>query len=400
MYYNEEIWFVIISFNKSNLYLKKIPSLNSFQNFFVDDIPDLESNSDSDDELQALQGHNHFPDFSMCLKHSRQKKKHVSFMRYTSPLFTAVKHEDNEGIQDLISQGAKVQSLLEEAVAKDDIQVLEKSVKLGAQIKDNLLFHAIHHSKIALKWLIAYGLNVNTVSSKGQSLLEIAICNNNTMAVTDLLSAGADSNALVHYLECDNKPVIIASLFDNPTIMDLLIKSGAAVNYINRYGDTPLMISAHRSDQKTVELLLKAGAEVNTRGWEDRTALILAMYDGDHCITELLLTAGAEVNAENCFGETSLALAVRYNHNKTALALIYAGASVKDTDLTEHPRLKIAHELCNKLALSLKHLSREAIRKCILRQNIGSTISELVTTLPLPNILKQYVIDKNRLCDY
>lgn len=383
-------------------------SQNLLQNFHIDDT--LHFLTDSDDEITGSESDDDIQQY--CLKSNETKTPAQAFLFQVPPfdtmipynkmslLYIALKNQHYNSVQRLISAGESVQCLLEECIARSDIECIEQSVELGAEIADYLLPYSIHVNSKAIKWLILAGTNVNTISPDGRSVLELAIFKNNKTAVTDLIKEGANVNARALHSHSRNTPIIIASFQNNPNMIDLLLRLGADVNYANKLGTTALIIATQWSEQPTIELLIKAGADVNATDFDKDTPLsITCRHRNDYHIAELLINAGANVNTENYLNETPLSLAIQWNHTKTALLLIYAGAHIKDIDLTENPKLLVAHQVYQKLKLNLKHLCREKIRKCVLQNHIGCSLAEIIKSLTLPNIIKEFIIDQERLCD-
>ncbi|HUK32803.1 MAG TPA: ankyrin repeat domain-containing protein, partial [Vicinamibacterales bacterium] len=110
-----------------------------------------------------------------------------------------------------------------------------------------------------------------------------------------------------------------------------LIRSGADVNAINRYGATPLSLAAADGNARLVVALLKAGADPRKADGalrEGRTLLMLAARTGNvDAMTPLL--AAANVNAaETRTGTTALMWAALENRADAVRALATAGAEV------------------------------------------------------------------------
>ena len=247
----------------------------------------------------------------------------------------------------------------------------------------------------AIKWFISKGANVNALTPEKRPVLHVAVMNNDTKAVAELISAGANVNG--HYCRMDryheDTAIIRAAVFNCPEAMALLIKYGADINYANQFGDTALMESARFGHTETTELLLKAHANVNARGFENVTALILACKYSGYYIGNLLINAGADVNASNCHGETPLTAAIERNRYKTALALVYAGANVEAVNLDNYPNLKTAYKIRETMKLDLKYMCRKTIRNCLLKKYIGVPLHPIISKLDLPVVLAQYVDD-------
>jgi ankyrin repeat protein len=79
-------------------------------------------------------------------------------------------------------------------------------------------------------------------------------------------------------------------------------------------------------DPAEVRRLLAAGAHVNSRDRYGQTALMLAAHRGGLGIVEALVQAGADLNATAKYNLSALMLAIVAGHDAVALALIRAGA--------------------------------------------------------------------------
>jgi uncharacterized protein len=113
---------------------------------------------------------------------------------------------------------------------------------------------------------------------------------------------------------------------------DTLIRTGADVNAVNRYGVTPLSLAAGNGNAKLLDALIRAGAipkaaDASLR--EGRTLLMLAARTGHADAVTLLVAHGAMVNAtESRTGTTALMWAAAENRGDAVRALVAAGADV------------------------------------------------------------------------
>jgi ankyrin repeat protein len=111
-----------------------------------------------------------------------------------------------------------------------------------------------------------------------------------------------------------------------------LIRAGADVNAVNRYGVTALSLAATNGNAALLEILFKAGANPNAADVslrEGRTLLMLAARTGSGDAVRLLLAHGGAVNAiESRTGTTALMWAASENRADAIRALVAAGADV------------------------------------------------------------------------
>ncbi len=109
--------------------------------------------------------------------------------------------------------------------------------------------------------------------------------------------------------------------------VESLIAAGANVNAKNRYGATPLMLSATTGNAAVTKALLKAGADFRVTVPDTGSVLVTAARTGNPEVVKLLLTAGADVNfADSYSGQTALMSAAAEGHSDAVQALLAGGA--------------------------------------------------------------------------
>ena len=135
--------------------------------------------------------------------------------------------------------------------------------------------------------------------------------------------AASDGTTNLHRAISTNEPV---------TAIEVLIKGGADVNAVNRYGVTPLSLAATNGNDRVLDLLLKSGASRKSADAalpDGRTLLMLAARTGNAAAIKVLVGAGASVNAaETRTGSTALMWAALENRADAVRALVAAGANV------------------------------------------------------------------------
>jgi cytohesin len=139
--------------------------------------------------------------------------------------------------------------------------------------------------------LIAIVAAVLLVGCGGPSASELALLNaaedGNIIAVKRLLAAGVNVNAVTYSSET---PLHFAAIHGYKEVAELLIEKGADVNAKGVGGRTPLHWAANRGHREVAELLIAKGAEVNAMdvllGWtpldyaEGETAALLRKHGG------------------------------------------------------------------------------------------------------------------------
>ncbi|MFZ2854439.1 MAG: ankyrin repeat domain-containing protein [Rhodocyclaceae bacterium] len=136
----------------------------------------------------------------------------------------------------------------------------------------------------------------------------IALKSDNTPAAVALLDRGVDVNTVdIH----GNTLVMLAVRENNLDLLEQLLLRRARLNIRNRDGDTALRTAAFTGKLPFVQRLVEAGAEVNMYGW---SPLAYAAFNGHADVAAYLLKRGAEINAVTENGSTALLLAVRNGH--------------------------------------------------------------------------------------
>jgi ankyrin repeat protein len=187
--------------------------------------------------------------------------------------------------------------------------------------------------------------NENEVSLEDQ--LHDAVESGNLPEVKRLLAAGADPNSSENNFE---RPLIFLAIQEeNLTILKAFIAAHADLNIMSSEG-TPLMWATTFDQPKMVNALLKAGADPNRQliyDWPEDvprdTALACAINDENINIMNILLQGGANVNMRNANGEYPIEFAIQEGGIDTVRVL-----------LNYHTRKKLAIP-------NIKQLIRDAI---------------------------------------
>ncbi|CAN9214993.1 unnamed protein product [Alternaria alternata] len=95
------------------------------------------------------------------------------------------------------------------------------------------------------------------------------------------------------------------------------------------YQHTALKAATFRGNEKVVEILVASGADVNYKGGTFGTALQTAAFEGNATIVNILITNGADVNCEAGHFGTALQAAAYRGHEIIVDMLIANGADVK-----------------------------------------------------------------------
>ncbi|MFH1113862.1 MAG: ankyrin repeat domain-containing protein, partial [Pseudomonadota bacterium] len=131
---------------------------------------------------------------------------------------------------------------------------------------------------------------------------------------------------------CGRKPVVLAALIRNRSLVKLLLDYGANPNQTNNEDNPPppLWWAAHHGDLGTAQILIDKGADANGVG--GRLPLMEASRRGDMEMVKLLMDKGAGVNSRNPHG-TPLSSAAANNRIDVMRFLMELGADIEGKDL-------------------------------------------------------------------
>jgi ankyrin repeat protein len=130
---------------------------------------------------------------------------------------------------------------------------------------------------------------------------------------------------------CGRKPVVLAALTQNRSLVRLLLDYGANPNQTDNEDNPPppLWWAAFRGDVGTAELLIAKGANVDGVG--SRFPLMAASRNGHLEMVQLLIDRGAQVNSRNVHG-TPLSYAAEANRIEVMRFLLEKGADIDGKD--------------------------------------------------------------------
>lgn len=138
-----------------------------------------------------------------------------------------------------------------------------------------------------------------------------AVMDGNMAAVVDLLSEGADVNALGMYSGWT--PLILAARKGETELVNFLLSQGADVNEKSSVRNrTAIMEAVRNRSVESVKALLTANPDVDAVDWEGYTVLMFAAISGQSEMVDVLLEHGADVNVKNKVGSSALMMASGY----------------------------------------------------------------------------------------
>ncbi|KAH0620404.1 hypothetical protein JD844_020813 [Phrynosoma platyrhinos] len=253
---------------------------------------------------------------------------------------TACERKNAEAVQMLLQYNADANhrcnrgwTALHEAVARNDLDIIELLIKGGVKI-DATNCYGITSLFVAAE----SGADINTQASDKASALFEAAKNGHEKIVEFLLSQGADANKA-------NKngllPIHMASKKGYYEIVKMLLPVTSRTR-IKRSGISPLHLAAENNRDDVLEELVEAGFDVNatlseerSRLYEDRRTSVLyfAVINNNIYATELLLEAGANPNIDLI---NPLLISIRHGCLKTMKLLLDYGANI-DAYIASHP---------------------------------------------------------------
>lgn len=217
-----------------------------------------------------------------------------------------------------------------------------------AQSWENPLFTAIKQKSLAdIKKYIAQGYSVNEQDYAGRFPLEEAITKCCPVEILQyLVEQGADINPKIDSVNSE-PPLLRAVGMQEASLetVQFLIKAGADIKATDHYGQTVLMIAAHRvEDVQIINFLIKAGADIHVKEKNGMTALHCAADSQKADTIRILLQAGADINAQTNNGDAPLIVALNTpaSKYKAAEVLIKSGAKINIQNKDEMTALMCA----------------------------------------------------------
>ncbi|MBU3640406.1 ankyrin repeat domain-containing protein [Polynucleobacter sp. Fuers-14] len=159
-----------------------------------------------------------------------------------------------------------------------------------------------------IRSLVSKGVSPNSIDSKGELMLNLAIKDKSEDVITFLVANKATD------VDISNKfgetPLMIASIEGNlPLVKSLIQVQKAQLNHI---GWTPLHYACSRGHLEVAQYLLANGAFVDAPSPGNTTPLMMAVQSGNEALVKLLLDKGADLQVRNSQGFTAIDIALIY----------------------------------------------------------------------------------------
>jgi ankyrin repeat protein len=178
---------------------------------------------------------------------------------------------------------------------------------------------------VIVLFALAFGTAAPAAAASRQIPLIEAVKKGDVTAVRALLRTQVDVNAT----EPDGTTALHWAAHRNDgEIIDLLIKAGANVKVVNRYGASPFSLACLKGNAAAIERLLQAGETANAILGNEHV-LMMTARSGNVAAVKSLLAHGANPNyQEPSQQQTALMWAAARGHVGVVKALLEAGASV------------------------------------------------------------------------
>lgn len=209
------------------------------------------------------------------------------------------------------------------------------------EVDNALIRAAINGNSRCVSLLLDWNADCDAEDMDGDTPLMLAACNNHVDVVQLLINAGCGVN---HVSDRLRTALHMAAWVGNVKVCQMLLHAGADPTIQEMYGDTALMLAAHRSPD-VASLLAKHKQAINIRNENGDTALNCAAKAGHTESVRVLVEAGADINARNRNGETALMYATYENHVETAKLLLQLGT---DPNIATNSGLVPLHIACQK----------------------------------------------------
>ncbi|KAJ3547132.1 hypothetical protein NM208_g1667 [Fusarium decemcellulare] len=235
-----------------------------------------------------------------------------------TPLHKAAQQNSLPSARLLIERGAVIESADGEGDFPMTHAIQHNDVDLIKELFTDLL---VEHMSEASKWknlTLAVEMHApNTLSflidklhdavsmkdSLGNTLLHLAVKQDNLEVVNLLLDRGSDVNISGSR---GRTPLHEAAAEGKLENMSKLLDYGAEVDKPDESSDTPLLTAAVEDDVDAISILLDAKANVNIRCGDEDTALYAAVCAGQFRATKQLLEAGSDISIARHEGWTPL----------------------------------------------------------------------------------------------
>ncbi|XP_078071655.1 ankyrin repeat and SOCS box protein 10 isoform X2 [Mustelus asterias] len=291
-----------------------------------------------------------------------------------------------------------------------------------------------------VRLLLSYGANPNAFSEDGYTPLHLCSSPESLPCAVHLLEFGSHVNSRTE--DKDDTALHIAARFGLEEHVTRYLGHGASVNRMNDCGQTPLhcvCAQAHGKEDaeryyRVCQLLIEHGASVSALDEEKQSALHLACRTANNQMVNLLLHRGIDVNRMDYGGNApmhkalqAVAYRLELEPEHTVRSLlnygsirIWPGAIPKvlkfcsqsprtiEVLINVYDRLKVTDDWMDSVplkvfqehrefydslfALSQTPRSLQHLARCAIRNQLEGQCQQLIPELPLPTLLREYLL--------
>lgn len=212
------------------------------------------------------------------------------------------------------------------AQSEIDLESVDESEITSTELDQwNLLSSAIKTGHVTtMERILSQGFDIDSkYSHDGETLLMIAVRNDNLVVVRYLLDKGADPNSSNWF---DRNLLHLASQSGNVTIIKIFLSRGLDISSKDRFGGTPLIFAAASGKSEAVDYLLDNGADFFAKGKLRRSGLHAASQSGSVATIETMLSRGLGIDSKDRNGDTPLIIAAVCGKSEAFNYLFHKGA--------------------------------------------------------------------------
>jgi ankyrin repeat protein len=235
---------------------------------------------------------------------------------------------------DINARDAKGKSAADWATEYKKFEVLALLRKAGApasytgDAKNDIVMAVLSDDREKVRTLIEGGIDPNTKTKSGKSLLEYAVENKWSDVVELLIKHGANTTSK----DRDGWTVLMKATLGNQDEMILAFKrAGVELMYTGNTKDD-LLTAVLKGDYEKVKALLAKGMDVDSTYRYKSPLLNYAIVKNDKKITNLLIENKANINLGNEYGVTPFLAALSTGNVELAREMIKNGANVNATE--------------------------------------------------------------------